>query len=305
MRHTLLIVPFLAALTAGCSVKTFAINKVGDALASGDSVYESDDDIELVGDALPFGLKLTESLLTQSPDHPGLLLTACRGFVLYSYAYVSYQAELVSDEDVDRARAMRARARRLYQRSIRYGFRALERSYPGLEAALVKDPKAAVSVVTAKHKDRDVPFLYWTAAAMGLAASVSIDEAASLARLPEVEAMLDRALLLDEGWDAGALHAFKVILAASRPGALADATIIDRHFNRALELSKGTSAGLFVSYAEAVALPAQNKTQFRELLDKALAIDPDAQPRDRLATIIAQRRARWLKGRIDDLFVGI
>jgi predicted anti-sigma-YlaC factor YlaD len=295
----------LIALSAGCSVKTFAINKVGDALASGDSVYETDDDIELVGDALPFGLKLTESLLTQSPDHPGLLLTACRGFVLYSYAYVGHQAELVSDDDVDRARASRARARRLYQRSIRYGFRALDRSYPGIEAALVKDPKAAVTVFSAKHKARDVPFLYWTAAALGLAASVSLDDAALLARLPEVEAMLDRALLLDERWDDGALHAFKVILAASRPGASADTTIIDRHFNRALELSNGASAGLFVSYAEAVALPAQNKDQFRALLEKALAIDPDAQPRDRLATIIAQRRARWLIGRIDSLFIGI
>lgn len=67
---------------SGCSVKTYAINMVGNALASGDSVYETDDDIELVGQALPFGLKLTESLLAQSPQHKGLLLTASRGFVL-------------------------------------------------------------------------------------------------------------------------------------------------------------------------------------------------------------------------------
>jgi predicted anti-sigma-YlaC factor YlaD len=85
-----------------------------------------------------------------------------------------------------------------------------------------------------------------------------------------------------------------VILAGAQPGRSANQAVIDRHFTRAIELSNGTSAGLFVSYAEAVALPAQDKVQFRELLDKALAIDPDAQPRDRLATIIAQRRARWL-----------
>ena len=40
-------------------------------------MYETDDDLVLVGDALPFGLKLTESLLAQSPNHRGLLLTAC------------------------------------------------------------------------------------------------------------------------------------------------------------------------------------------------------------------------------------
>ena len=44
---------------------------------------------------LHLGLKLTESLLAQSPDHPGLLLTACRGFTMYSYAFVAYEAELL------------------------------------------------------------------------------------------------------------------------------------------------------------------------------------------------------------------
>ena len=87
----------------GCSLKTYAINMVGDALAEGNSVYETDEDIELVGQALPFGLKLTESLLEQSPNHRGLLLTACRGFVLYSYGYVHRQAELSVDDDLDRA----------------------------------------------------------------------------------------------------------------------------------------------------------------------------------------------------------
>ena len=80
-RRLLVCVSLLSILTAGsgCSLRTYAINTVGDALASGNSVYETDDDIELVGSALPFGLKLTESLLAQSPDHPGMLLTACRG----------------------------------------------------------------------------------------------------------------------------------------------------------------------------------------------------------------------------------
>jgi hypothetical protein len=121
----------LLAASSGCSLRTYAINMVGDALAPGDSVYETDDDIELVGAALPFGLKLTESLLAQSPDHPGLLLTACRGFTMYSYAFVAYEAELLNEVDLDRTRAMRRRARKLYLRGARYGFHALERNYPG------------------------------------------------------------------------------------------------------------------------------------------------------------------------------
>jgi hypothetical protein len=36
-----------------CSVKRFAVNKVGDALSRGGSTYECDDHLELVKDALP------------------------------------------------------------------------------------------------------------------------------------------------------------------------------------------------------------------------------------------------------------
>jgi predicted anti-sigma-YlaC factor YlaD len=284
-------------------LKTYAINMVGDALASGNSVYETDDDIDLVGQALPFGLKLTGSLLEQSPNHHGLLITACRGFVLYSYAYVHYESEVASEDDLDRGRALRSRARRLYQRGLGYCFRAFAQPYPNLEAALLKDPKGAVAPIGVRNKARDVELLYWTAAALGLAISASPDDPAMLARLPEVEAMLDRALALDESWDGGALHEFKVIFAGATPGAPTDVALIRRHYERALELSKGMSAGLYIAYAEAVALPAQNKAEFRGMLEKALAVNPDLVPRDRLANLISQRRARWLLDRADELFL--
>src|SRR5436190_7871761 len=199
------------ATAPACSLKTYAINMVGDALSTGDSVYETDDDLELIGAALPFGLKLSESLLAQSPDHPGLLLMACRGFTLYSYAYVGFAAEVAADDDLDRARALRLRARRLYLRAFDYCIRGLERSYPGLTGALAGDPAAAVAVI--KHNNH-LPLLYWSAASLGLAISVAKGDAAMLGRLPEVRALLDRALTLDESWDAGALHEFKIVLAA-------------------------------------------------------------------------------------------
>ena len=246
---------------------------VGDALSSGDSVYESDEDIELVGDALPFGLKLTESLLTETPNHEGLLLTACRGFVLYSYAYVDYPAELTLDEDFDRGRAMRDRARRLYERALRYCLRGLDRHYEGFAAELVATPERAVSRFEPRRADRDLPLIYWTAAALGLGISVSPGSAAMLARLPEVEALLERALGLDESWNNGALHEFKVTFAGAVPGET-DYEEIQSHYDRALLLTGGQSAGLHVAYAEAVSVPTQNGPEFREMMEKALAVDP-------------------------------
>ena len=229
----------LTLLLAGCSIKKYAINTVGDALAEGNSVYETDEDIELVGEALPFGLKLVESLLQESPDHRGLLLSAARGFVLYSYAYVDYPAQVAADEDIGKARKLRTRAYKLYMRALDYGLRGMETSYPGLGTRLTADPAAAVSVIhNRKKKQQDLPFLYWTAAALGSAISVSKNDAAMLARIPEVEAMLDRALELDETWDNGSLHEFQVALAAAKPGT-PDEAAVRKHFERALALSEG------------------------------------------------------------------
>ena len=73
--------PVLVA-TTGCSVKRFAINRLGDSLANSGTTYAADDDPELVGQALPFSLKLVEGLLAESPRHRGLLLTAASGVFL-------------------------------------------------------------------------------------------------------------------------------------------------------------------------------------------------------------------------------
>ena len=59
-------------LSTGCSIKRVAINNLGNALASGGSTFEGDEDPDLVAAAIPFGLKLYESLLAESPKHQGL-----------------------------------------------------------------------------------------------------------------------------------------------------------------------------------------------------------------------------------------
>ncbi len=299
-KQTLLLplVLLLALSTTGCSIRRYAINKIGDALAEGGSTYESDDDIQLVGEALPFGLKLIESLLAESPEHKGLLTAAAQGFTTYAYVFVQRDADLIADEDLDAARQIRLRARRLYLRAHRYGLRGLEVSHPGIAEPLRTAPETAVAVLEKK----DLPLIYWTAAALGSAISVGRNDASMLARLPEVEALLDRAIQLDEGWQDGLLHEFQVVFASARPGAV-DYEKIRRHFERALDLSDGTHAALYVAYAEAVCVPKQDSKQFRAMLDRALAIDPDETERIRLANLIAQERARYLLAHIEDLIL--
>jgi predicted anti-sigma-YlaC factor YlaD len=290
----------LLALT-GCSVKRMAVNKLGDALASGGSTYETDDDPDLVGDALPFGLKTIESLLTQSPKHRGLLLAASSGFAEYGYAFVDIRADEAMDISMDRGKYLRARARRLYLRAERYGMRGLEVSYSGISAALDTEPEAAA----ARVRKPDVALLYWTAASLGLAISCSKSQPEMIAQIPAVDAMLRRVRELDEGFGAGALWEALISLESARAGVKPEVQQerMREYYERALALSKGEHASTFVSYAENACIPAQDRAKFQATLQKALAIDADLKPENRLANLVSQRRARWLLGRIDELFV--
>jgi len=301
MRETILLCVALCVLHAGCSARRFAVNQVGNALAGGGTTFSSDEDPELIRAALPFSLKLMEALLAESPQHRGLLLATSSGFTQYSYAFVQQDADELEARDVAGAKALRERAAKLYRRARDHGLRGLDTRSRGFEQALRKDPKAAVR----RLKRADVPLLYWTAASWGSLISLSKDKPDVVADQPQVEAMIDRALELDEAYDQGALHSFLITYEMARPG-LADAERVRRarqHFGRAVELSGGQQAGPFVSLAENVCVQQQNKAEFQQLLNRALAIDVDARPEWRLANLLMQRRARWLLGRTEELIV--
>lgn len=287
---------FIILLSASCSVRKYAIKQMGGALSNSSSTFASDDDPELVRAALPFSLKLIEALLEQTPKDANLLNAAASGFTQYAYGFVHSEAD--ETEDRERAAALRARATKLYSRAREYGLRTLELNYPNLRADLKADPRKAVQRFTVK----DVPALYWTALAWagGLAASRDMF---MLPQIPQFEALVERALELNESYDDGAIHAFMVTFEMSSPTRRGDkAARAKQHFERAVELSKGLQTGPFVSYAENVLVPAKDRAEFEAILKRALAINVDAEPKRRLQNLLHQRRARWLLARSDKLF---
>jgi predicted anti-sigma-YlaC factor YlaD len=287
---------------SGCSIKRIAVNKLGNALAGGGTTFASDDDPELVKAAVPFSLKLMESLLNENPRHEGLLLAACSGFTQYAYAFVQEDADELEDKDLTAAEEMHGRARRLYLRARNYGLRGLAVRHKGFEQVLRTNAIAAVSLATAK----DVPLLYWTALAWAGAISLSKDNPGLIAEMPMIEAMMDRALALDQAFDHGAIHTYFITYEMSRPRATGDPVARSRqHFERALALSGGQQAGPMVSYAEAVCVQKQDLKQFESLLHQALAINPDVRPEWRLGNLVMQRRAKWLLSRTDQLFLRV
>jgi len=278
-----------------------AIKSVANGLSGeSSSIFASDDAPEFVREAVPFGLKFNEALLSEVPDHKGLLLKTASGFTQYAYAFMQLDADFLDESDHSRADNLRNQARRLYLRSRDYAARGLEVDHPGFMAGLLSDHSAALEPMTPK----DVPYLYWIGVSWAAAISLSKTDLDMLSQLYLVEALMKRALELDPDYHNGALHEFFIAFDGSRPEAMGGSIARARkHFNRAVELTKGAKASPYVSLAENVSVRLQDIEEFNSLISKALSIDPDAEPRFRLENILSQRRASWLKAHVVDLFL--
>lgn len=302
-----------AVLLPSCSINRWATRKMADVLSSGGGgggAFTRDDDPELVGDALPFALKMYETFLESSPEHPELLLTTGSGFIMYANAFLQTPAGMLPEEEFDRRQEMLERARRMYLRGRDYVLKAIQLRHPGFQRYLELDPTKtpaaalAVSAPLEEMEKEDVPYLFWAGAGWMAAFSANpFDMRLALSR-DQAVGLLMRALELDESFQKGMLHELFIAYYGSLPASAGgSAEKARRHFERAVELSEGRSAGPYLALATSVDVAAQNEQEFRELLDKALAIDPDQDPDNRLVNVLAQRRARWLLEHVDDFFL--
>ena len=280
-------------LLSGCSLAT---KMVANSLSAPSTSINSDNDPELVREAVPFALKTYESLLETLPNHGPLLLAACRGFTSYAYGFLATDADLIRYKDRAAAKAIDERVLNMYLRAHGYCGRALEERFKGVTEMLLKEPAKALT----KAKKEDVELLYWSAASWGLAMSLNPDTLAI--DFPAVRALTDKALELDESWYNGALHELSIVLDSQEllGGSQENAR---KHFARAVELQKGLSPGPYVSLAMGVSVARQDRAEFEKLMNMALAVDPNANPSERLVTILLQRRAKALLEQADFLFL--
>ena len=284
---------------AGCSTRAYVTRQVADAVSSGGDAFGTDDDPQLVREATPFALKMEESLLASAPRHRGLLRSLASGFTQYAAAFVWQDAVESADPGV--REAGKARALKLFLRAKEYGLRGLEAGHPGFRELVAADPAGAARVAG----PADVPLLYWTGAAWSLAIAASPGDPGMIADLPRCEALMRRVLELKDDYDAGAIHEYFVAFEGGRPAAMGGSVERARaHYARALELAAGRKVSPRVTFAETVSVGAQDRREFLELLEQALAFDARAlAPEYRQANLASQHRAAWLKGRVDELFL--
>jgi predicted anti-sigma-YlaC factor YlaD len=266
---------------------------VADALTGegGSAVFTGDSDPKLVGDALPFAIKMYEALLESTPKHQGLRLTTGSLFVMYANAFVQGPAEMLPGEEWHLRENEMKRAKQLYLRGIEILYGALDLKYNGFSKANAEQK----AIMLNKCKKEDAGLLYWAVAGGMAAYSLDLFDFELGMKISEWKMMIQRAYELDPDYNGAALDEFMLLFYASLPEVMGgDVERAKGHFRRALEKTGGKSTGAYISYAQSICVAAQDYEMYKDCLEKALAVDPDAVPSARLVTIINQRKALWL-----------
>ncbi|MCK5201266.1 MAG: hypothetical protein KAR21_23090, partial [Spirochaetales bacterium] len=312
-------------------INRFATRIVADALtgSGGGSVFTSDDDPEFIADALPFTLKVFESLLYSDPENIDLIEATAGGFISYANGFLQSPAELLEYEKIEEKDQLFKRAAAMYRRGGDYASQGLELLYPGFDTLFSEGDWQSALV---NMRDDAVPFLYWKAAAILGEFSVDSFNPGLMVEVPGAVALAVRALELKEDYDQGALHDLLIAVFGNLPVSLVYRTIDEEsnysviralstyyaayglsfkemsfddqamfHLNSSLKLSVGMKASTYV-LASSIYINNQDSDGFILILQKALEIDTNHNPENRLMNIISQRKARWLIDHIEDYF---
>jgi hypothetical protein len=294
----MIILTVMVIFTISCSPKKYILNQFDGVFDSIEYVYLTDDDPQLVKESFPFNLKIIEILLDQDPDNRDMLLTALSSFTMYSYGFIMEDAEKLVLDDYSAGNEIYNRANKLFNRSLQYGIHGMELKYPEFTNWWEKRERENNPFV-----EEDIAYLYWISATLGGLISSSQGNPMYVVDLPKVGWLLEKSMELNESWNKGALYSAMISFTMSRPDAVSDREQVARnYFDKAVQASSGEDCSIYVRFAESVCTKNQNKDEFIEKLDYVSNFDLESAKELRLTNSMAQSRAKWLMGRIDELF---
>ena len=308
----------LLLLLSGCSIKQAAFNALANTLApfppakikaagsiDAAAALTGEDDIRLVAEAFPVFLKTYEILHLSNPKHRGLAVMTGSLYIMYANAFVQTPADYIPETQFQRKHLEYLRAKKFYLRGAQYVMQSLDGAYPGFAQAMAQYTEETGSAVLARCKTADAEPLYW--ASCGVLGAFALDplDTAALAAVPGAAAMLERAAELDSTLNDGAIWETLAAFYAAAPEALGGgADKAAAAYQKALELSGGQRPSVYLLYAQSFCIPAQDSAGFDEALKKALAIDPETQPNNKLTITMSREKAHWLQRTKEDYFLG-
>jgi hypothetical protein len=272
IRPSLLLSCLLAILLSGCAA--MATQGMADNLSH---AMLNQDDPATVRTGAPAYLLLIDSLIEENPEDRELLIAGAR-------LYGAYAGGLVENGE---------RAKRLTRKSRDYARRAMCGARQQM-CELEKLPFDEFVAYVAQIGPSELKTLYAYGISWAGWIQARSDDWSALADLPKVEAVLERVVALDPGYDRGRAHLYLGVMRTQLPPALGGKPERGRtHFDQALKFSGGRDLMAKVEYARRYARLVFNQELHDRLLKEVLAADP-REPDLTLSNVLAQEQAREL-----------
>ncbi len=292
---------------AGCNLNKIAADQTGKIAEAGSIGINGFWDYEIAGLATPGAIVQAEALHHVSPDNEQLTLGLARAYVAYTYGWVQDEWERADEAgDFERADALEARVRLMYQRTTALALRVLRaHDGPGQLDAKLKTGK--VEVVRAYLKDTftdqdDVPALYWAGLGWGSSIANAGGDVGQVADAPIARVVLERSVELDPTYaDAGGLGILASVEAMFPTLFGGNLNKAKELFERAISISKRRNHLILLGYAKNYAVNAQDRELFVKLVTEVLEA-PDQGADIRLSNKVARHRAERYIQRVDAWF---
>ena len=217
----------------------------------------------------------------------------------YAYGILMEKGDRLIDDDYEEGVSYYKKANKLFTEAKELSLALLSYRYPNFIQWMKKD-------LYINFKKEDISDLYWLTASM--AGSIQSSRGANpyeLINIPIIGKLLETAIALDPKWGGGSLQAAMMSYSSIRPdlsrGALKDT--VDFYFKKALELSDSLDASIFVSYAELIHKPRQEKKDFESKLLHVIGMNVNLDKERKINNLIAIKRAKWLLSKKEDYFL--
>ena len=306
------------ALLLFTSCASFAMNTVATSLSGANAKGKAkinknldlmlpltgEEDSILMAEFFPTALKMYEILHAQNPNHQGLALMTASLSVMYANAFIQHPAEMLPQEEYLKQNAEFKRAKMHYLRGRNLALSVFEQRYQGFTNTMLGFDEEKIAEVLEKIQKKDLDAAYWLGASWLGAWSLEPLDTNLLSTLSSAVAVLERAAFLDPNYNDGAIWNILLSFYASAPADFGgDRERAYYAYEKALEVSKGSSPAPYIAYAEGICINLQDVDGFVDALEKALSIDPDENPQMRLQNTIAQEKAAFLLETIDNYFL--
>ena len=218
--------------------------------------------------------------------------------VEYSYGVIMEENDRLIDNEYLKALQGYKKANILFNESKILSKEILNEKYPNFEEWLSNK-------IIIEFNKADIFDLYWLAAATGGSIKSSRGNPFELIYLPQVKKLLNTAIAIEPTWGSGALYSALLTYTTSRTDLTTDALrdSVNYYFNKAVEVSDSLDASPFLTYAESIHKPFQEKKEFEDKLNFILKMDNKRSSNFELSNLIAKKRAEWLLSKLDEYFI--